>query len=136
MARRADDYHLQNSEFTRTGAAGELHVRIGNPNGLPIFDLLQDQSILYQVSSRPLAELGIGTRLPEILEIRDFFDSFDFHQDWEIGPDLSPRDPVPVGQGTERLEENAANLAQMLKFFKDYHRPTFEKLEELLGSDP
>ncbi|MFP5237703.1 MAG: AAA family ATPase [Acidobacteriota bacterium] len=133
MAKRADDYHLQNSEFIRNGAAGELHLRIGSSNGLPVFDLAPDQSILYQISSRPLAELGIGTRLPEILEIRDFFDSFDFHQDWEIGPDLSPRDPVPVGQSTERLEENAANLAQMLKFYKDYHRSAFEKVEELMG---
>ncbi len=134
MAKRADDYNNQNHEFIRSGATGELHLRQGTSAGSgAVFDLTQDQSILYQISSRPLAELGIGTRLPEILEIRDFFDSFDFHQDWEIGPDLSPRDPVPVGQSTERLEENAANLAQMLKFFKDYHRPTFEKIEELMG---
>jgi predicted ATPase len=134
MAARADNYDLQNYEFIRSGATGELHLRQGDSSGAgAVFDLTQDQSILCQLSSRSLAEVGIGTYSPEILEIRDFFDSFDFHQDWEIGPDLSPRDPVPVGQSTERLEENAANLAQMLKFFRDYKRSTFEKTEELMG---
>jgi predicted ATPase len=68
--------------------------------------------------------------MPELLEIRDFFDSFDFHQDWEFGADLTPRDPIPVGQPVERLEENARNLAQMLAHFKDYHRLVFDEITE------
>jgi len=70
--------------------------------------------------------------LPEILEIREFFDSFDFHQDWEFGADLTPRDPVPVGQSVKRLEENGYNLAQMLAYFRDYHRPILERINELM----
>jgi len=129
MAKRADDYHLQNCEFIRSGATGELHLRQGISAGSgTVFDLNQDQSILYQLSSRPLAEVGIGTRLPEILEIRDFFDDFDFHQDWEFGADLTPRGPIPAGQAVERLEENAYNLAQMIANLKDNHRTEFDQI--------
>jgi predicted ATPase len=54
----------------------------------------------------------------------------DFHQDWEFGADLTPRDPIPVGQPVERLEENARNLAQMLANYKDYHRQVFDQINE------
>jgi len=128
MATRQDGYHSQNSRFERTGTQGMVLRRTGD---LPLrFDLIPEQSVLSQVASRPLAEMGIAEHMPELWEIRDFFDSFDFHQDWEFGADLTPRDPVPVGQPVERLEENARNLAQMLTHFKDYHRLVFDQINE------
>ncbi len=133
MTKRSDGYNALNSRFVRTGTQGELYLRTSSPNDQPIrFDLVPDQSVLSQLSSRPLVESSLGMHLPEILEIREFFDSFDFHQDWEFGADLTPRDPVPVGQPVDRLEENGRNLAQMLAFFKDYHRPVFERINELM----
>jgi predicted ATPase len=121
------------SNFVRSGAQGELHLRTAAPNESPVrFDLIADQSVLSQLSSRTLVEAGVSLYLPEILEIREFFDSFDFHQDWEFGADLTPRDPVPVGQSVKRLEENGYNLAQMLAYFRDYHRPILERINELM----
>lgn len=70
--------------------------------------------------------------MPALFEIGEFFESLDFHQDWEFGADLTPRDPRPAGQPVERLEENAYNLAQMLAHFKDFHRPIFVRVNELM----
>ena len=126
-------YNPTNSRFLRSGAQGELHLRETLHEESPVrFDLIQDQSVLSQLSSRALVEAGVSFYLPETLEIRDFFDSFDFHQDWEFGADLTPRDPVPVGQSVKRLEENGYNLAQMLAYLRDYHRPVFERINELM----
>ena len=68
--------------------------------------------------------------LSEVYKIAEFFDSFDFHQDWEFGADLTPRDPIPAGQPVERLEEDARNLAQILAHLKDFHRLIYEKLND------
>jgi predicted ATPase len=92
--------------------------------------LSADRSVLSQLASLPVQLTSIGLLLPELYEIGKFFDSFDFHQDWEFGADLTPRDPIPVGQPVERLEENARNLAQMLTHYKDYHRQIFDQINE------
>jgi predicted ATPase len=75
---------------------------------------------------------GIGRDLPELFEMAEFFESFDFHQDWEFGVDCPPRDPQPVGQPVARLEENGYNLAQMLAHYRDRHKPVFEQLTDLV----
>lgn len=133
VPKRSDGYNPLSSRFVRSGAQGELHLRTSSPNEPPVrFDLIPDQSVLSQLSSRPLVEAGVSAYLPEILEIRDFLDNFEFHQDWEFGADLTPRDPVPVGQSVKRLDENGYNLAQILAYFRDYHRPIFEQISELM----
>lgn len=131
VAKRNDGRDSLNSRFVRSGTQGELHHRASQSEPPVRFDLIPDQSVLSQLSSRALVEAGISVYLPEIVEIREFFDSFGFHQDWEFGADLTPRDPVPVGQPVKRLEENGRNLAQMLAFFRDYHRPVLERINEL-----
>jgi predicted ATPase len=70
--------------------------------------------------------------MPALFEIGESFEGLDFHQDWEFGADLTPRDPRPAGQPVERLEENAYNLAQMLAHFRDFHRPVFDRVNELM----
>jgi len=89
-----------------------------------------DRSVLSQLAQLQIQMAGSGFILPELYEIEKFFDSFDFHQDWVFGADLTPRDPIPVGQPVERLEEDARNLAQMLAYCKDYHRPIFDLINE------
>ena len=130
MSERNDGFSFLNASFKRTGTLGEVHSRNDTTTHV---DLISDRSILSEVSSRSLAGTGIGTALPEILEIREFFDSFDFHQDWEFGADLTPRDPVPTGQPIERVEENGSNLAQMIAYFRDFHPQIFQRLSELMG---
>ncbi len=134
MADRNDGYHAQNTEFVRRGAQGELHVRISSQGeSLPIFDLISDRSVLSQIADRQLLELGVGSSLPEIIEIRDFFDRFEFHQDWEFGADLAAREPILGGQSVDKLEESGLNLAQMIANLKSFHRPTFERMNELVS---
>jgi predicted ATPase len=94
------------------------------------FHLNSERSILSQQNSPGIQDALIGKYLPELFEIGEFFDSLEFHQDWEFGADLTPRDPVPVGQPVKRLEENARNLAQMLMHFKDNHSQVFEQINE------
>ncbi len=134
MADRSDGYHAQNTEFVRRGAQGELHVRISSRNEpLPVFELVSDRSVLSQIADRQLLEAGVARSLPEIIQIRDFFDRFEFHQDWEFGADLSARDPVLGGQSVDRLEESGLNLAQMVSHFKSFYRPAFERINELMS---
>ena len=133
MAERRDEYHAMNSRFNRDGNQGELHLRTTSANEPPArFDLISERSFLSQIASRSLVESGIATYMPEILEIRDFFDGFEFHQDWEFGADMTARDPVPVGQSVDRLEENAYNLAQILAYYRDYNRSVFARIQELM----
>jgi predicted ATPase len=130
-ARRADGSASDNSWFESNGLQGEIHKRTSLAGEEPtFFSLNADRSVLSQLATLPMQQVGVGIFLPELYEIERFFDSFDFHQDWEFGADLTPRDPIPVGQPVERLEENARNLAQMLTHYKDYHRQVFDQINE------
>ncbi|HEY2858709.1 MAG TPA: AAA family ATPase [Terracidiphilus sp.] len=121
------------SSFVSSGATGESSLPSGVTNGAgTIFSLNPERSILSQLTSRGVQEAQIGVYIHEVFEIGEFFESLDFHQDWEFGVDLTPRDPVPAGQAVERLEENAYNLAQMLTYYRDYHRPIFDRVCELM----
>ncbi|HEV2136922.1 MAG TPA: AAA family ATPase [Terracidiphilus sp.] len=121
------------SWIERRGSQGELRLRSERPSPAPIrFDLNLDRSVLSQLTSLPLQAAGVGQEMPELFEVAEFFEKFDFHQDWEFGADLSARDPVPVGQSVERLEEDGRNLAQMLTYYRDYHGPTFERISEMM----
>ncbi len=134
MADRSDDYHALNTSFVRRGTQGQLQARNTSRNEPSSrFDLIPDRSILSLIADRQLLEAGIGGSLPEIIDIRDFFDKFEFHQDWEFGVDLSARDPVLGGQRVDRLEESGLNLAQMVAHFKGFYRPTFERMNELMS---
>lgn len=125
------DGHLYTT-FESSGSTGKLNSRVTRSNFTQdlSFQLNPERSVLSQRTSPSVQGALIGKYLPELFEIGDFFENLDFHQDWEFGADLTPRDPVPVGQPVERLEENARNLAQMLMFFKDYHRGVFEQVNE------
>ncbi len=120
--------------FESNGKIGRLssHQSPSNFTQDLTIPLDSEKSVLSQLSSRSLQESLIGKYMPELFEVAEFFESFDFHQDWEFGADLTPRDPVPVGQSVKLLEENGYNLAQMLAYFRDYHRPTFEQIGELM----
>ena len=113
------------SWFERSGSEGETQTQVFS--GLNL-----DRSIFSQLASAPVQTSGLGSELPEIFEMAEFFDRFDFHQDWEFGVDCPPRDPQPVGQSITRLEENAFNLAQMLAHYRDNHKPVFEQLTDLV----
>lgn len=121
------------SWFGRTGSQGVIHLRQLSGNEGPIvFDVNLDRSILSQLASPSVQASGIGQSLPELFEIAEFFESFDFHQDWEFGADCPPRDPQPAGQSVVRLDEDGFNLAQMLAHYKDEHKSVFERLTELV----
>lgn len=133
MAQRNDDYNSLSTYFARSGVQGELSVRTSSRNGprSPL-NLISDRSVLSQIADRELMEAGLGITLPEIIAIRDFFERFEFHQDWEFGADLSARDPVLAGQSVDRLDESGLNLAQMVAHYKGFYRPTFERMNELM----
>jgi len=121
------------SSLETSGTLGELHHRIGvSTDSTNLVALNPERSILSQLTSKGILEAQIGTYLHEVFEIGEFFESLDFHQDWEFGVDLTPRDPRPVGQPVDRLKEDAYNLAQMVAHFRDFHRPVFERLNELM----
>jgi predicted ATPase len=132
-AKRADGSESNYSWFESNGLQGEVHPQVCLAGDAPIYlGLNADRSVLSQLAQLPMQLANAGLFLPELYEIEKFFDSFDFHQDWEFGADLTPRDPRPVGQPVERLEENAYNLAQMLAHFKDNYRPVFDRVNELM----
>ena len=117
----------------RSDSHGTYHLRTGRGDEATIFlGLNPDRSVLSQLASPPVQGSGIGRDLPELFEMAEFFESFDFHQDWEFGVDCPPRDPQPVGQPVARLEENGYNLAQMLAHYRDRHKPVFEQLTDLV----
>jgi predicted ATPase len=129
--RRPDGSESDYAWFESNGMQGAIHERNELLGEQPRYVALSaDRSVLSQVASLPVQLTSIGVVLPELYEIAKFFDSFDFHQDWEFGADLTPRDPIPVGQPVERLEENARNLAQMLTHYKDYHRQVFDQINQ------
>lgn len=122
------------SWFERSGSQGEIHLRQGRSDAGPVrFDLNLDRSILSQLNSPQLQPFGIGQALPELFEVVELFEGLEFHQDWEFGADLTVRDPVPVGQPVERLEEGGYNLAQMLAYYKDYDRAVYAQILELMA---
>jgi predicted ATPase len=132
-AKRTDGRESNYSWFESNGMQGEILPRDSSPGAVPRYlGLSADRSVLSQLAQLQIQLAGSGLFLPELYEIEKFFDSFDFHQDWEFGADLTPRDPRPVGQPVERLEENAYNLAQMLAHFKDNHRPVFDRVNDLM----
>jgi predicted ATPase len=122
------------TSFESSGSTGVLSSRqsLSNFTQDLTIQLNPERSVLSQRTSRSIQESLIGKFMPELFELAEFFEGFDFHQDWEFGADLTPRDPIPVGQSVKRLEENGYNLAQMLAFFRDYHRPEFERINELM----
>ena len=129
-AKRADGLEYS-SWFESNGMQGEILPRSSSTGAAPKYiGLSADRSVLSQLAQVQIQLAGSGLFLSELYEIEKFFDSLDFHQDWEFGADLTPRDPIPVGQPVERLEEDARNLAQMLAYYKDYHRPIFDQINE------
>ena len=130
-AKQADGRVSNDSWFESNGMQGEILPRSSAPGAAPRYlGLNSDRSVLSQLAQVQIQLAGSGFFPPELYEIENFFDSFDFHQDWVFGADLTPRDPIPVGQPVERLEEDARNLAQMLAYCKDYHRPIFDLINE------
>jgi predicted ATPase len=120
------------SWFERSGSQGTIHPRLAlAKQDLISFNVNLDRSILSQLASRSVQESGIGQMLPELFEIVEFFESFDFHQDWDFGAECPPRDPQLVGQSVARLEEDGSNLAQMLAYYRDEHKAVFEQLTHL-----
>jgi len=121
------------SSFQSGGSFGELNLRDAlSRHSPPVIALNPERSVLSQLTSRGIQDAQVGTFLHELFEVAEVFEELDFHQDWEFGADLVPRDSVTVGEPVGRLEEDARNLAQMLAHFKDNHRPVFEKVEELM----
>jgi predicted ATPase len=121
------------TSFSSTGTMGELHLRSGlTSNSTNLFALNPERSVLSQLTSKGIQDAQVGTYLHELFEMGEFFESLDFHQDWEFGVDLTPRDPRPAGQPVDRLKEDAYNLAQMVAHFRDYHRPVFDRLNDLM----
>lgn len=120
------------TSFESTGATGRLNSQLSLSNFTQdlSFQLNPERSVLSQRTSPSIQGALIGKYLPELFEIGDFFEDLDFHQDWEFGADLTSRDPIPVGQPVERLEENARNLAQMLVHYKDYRREVFDHIND------
>ena len=117
----------------RSDSQGTYHLRTARGDEATIFlGLNPDRSILAQLASPPIQGSGIGRDLPELFEVAEFFESFDFHQDWEFGVDCPPRNPQPAGQSVARLEENGYNLAQMLAHYRDRHKPVSEQLTDLV----
>jgi len=115
------------------GSRCEVHLRDAAAGDRPaLVALIPDRSLLSQLTSLPGQLPGIAFPLQELYEIGQFFDSFDFHQDWEFGVDQSARDPRPVGQPIARLQEDAYNLAQMLTYYRDYHPKTYDSVQELM----
>jgi predicted ATPase len=122
--------------FNRAGSEGGVGPDIGTAfshEQPAMFPLAPDRSIFSQLASPSVQTSGLGMRMPEVFQASEFLESFNFHQDWEFGVDCAPRDPQPVGQSIDRLEEDGANLAQMLAYYRDNHKPVFEKLNELVG---
>jgi len=121
------------SWFERSGSQGEVHLRLARADAGPIrFDLSADRSVLSQLTSQPFQLSGAGQALPDLFEIAEFLEKLEFHQDWEFGVDNAARDPQFVGQSTARLDEDGANLAQILAYLRDFHRPTYVRLGELM----
>jgi predicted ATPase len=55
------------------------------------------------------------------------------YRDWVFGVDAEPRDPQPVGLDSENLEEDARNLAQVLKAWRDRgEQVVFDRLRNLM----
>jgi predicted ATPase len=125
---------LRYNWFEGTGMRGQIHLRNTLGTDADLFvDLNADRSVLGQLTSLPVQRAGIGTALPEVFEISSFFDSIEFHQDWEFGADLSARNPIPAGQTADRLLEDASNLAQVLARYKDTDPVIFERINELMA---
>jgi predicted ATPase len=121
------------NSFESSGSQGVITRRtLVTEKDRKAFNLNMDRSILSQLAA-PAVVSEIGGNLPELFEIAEFFESFDFHQDWEFGVDCTPREPLPVGQPVARLLEDGYNLAQMLAHYRDNHKPVFEKLTELVA---
>ena len=129
----ADGGPSRYSWIESNGMQGEVHLRDAQRSDKPVLVALNpDRSVLSQVSSLPGQMPDIFFPLQELYEIGQFFDSLDFHQDWEFGVDQSARDPRPVGQPVARLEEDAYNLAQMLAYYRDYHPQVYDRVQELM----
>ncbi len=120
------------SWFERSGSQGNVHLRVARAlEQPPPFDLNLDRSILSQLASPTVQKSGIGRDLPELFKLAEFFETFDFHQDWDFGADCPPRDPQLVGQSVTQLDEDGFNLAHMLAYYRDDHKPVFERITEL-----
>jgi predicted ATPase len=121
---------LLSNSFVRNGSSGRMQDRLATEVS-DQFELNAERSVLSQLASGSLQHLG--SQMPEVYDLAEYLESFDFHQDWEFGVDCAPREPQPVGQPVDRLEEDASNLAQMLAHFRDNHKDTFYRLTDYVS---
>jgi len=110
--------------FVRSGSELQTPYRVST--GLNL-----GRSTLSQLASPSAQAFSVTGGHSSLFETAEFFESFDFHQDWEFGADCPSRDPQPVGQSVARLEGSGRNLAQMLAHYRDNYKPVFEHLTKL-----
>ncbi len=122
------------TSFESSGTTGQLNSKQTHSNFEQnlTFQLNPERSVLSQRTSPSVQGALIGKYLPELFEIGEFFENLDFHQDWEFGAGLHARGPIGVGQPIELLSNSGHNLAQILAYFRDYNRPVYARLNELM----
>ncbi len=95
------------------------------------FELQPERSILSQLSSPSVGASGMVVAMPELFKVSEAFENFYFFEDWEFGDGCAARKLQDVGRPIDRLMAGGNNLAQMLKYFQDFHKPVFEQVVEL-----
>lgn len=110
---------------------------IDSPDGAYIRSRASNYTISRALSLDPrlsiLAQLVDVFNYPELFYFRQRLSKMALYRDWTFGVDAEPRDPQPVGLDSNRLDEDARNLAQVLKALKDRgEQATFERLIDLL----
>jgi predicted ATPase len=69
---------------------------------------------------------------PEFYYFEQKLSRFALYRDWTYGLHAEPRDPQPVGLDSHQLDEDARNLAQVLKAMRDRGKQSrFDRLIEL-----
>ncbi len=117
------------SRYERVGPLGKCYLRSAEP---PVeFELQPERSIFSQLSSQQVGKSGVNGALPELFAVAELFEKFYFFQDWQFGNGCVARTLQDVGRPIDRLMAGGYNLAQMLKYFQDFHRSVFEQIEEL-----
>jgi predicted ATPase len=143
-------------EFTKNPATYSFHVRSESIS----VEVPQDHSRFTYVNRPPdspdSAFIYVGTNemsKAKMLDIKQsllaqLVDPFNYqelfylgqklsmtalYRDWVFGVDAEPRDPQPVGLDSENLEEDARNLAQVLKAWRDRgEQVVFDRLRNLM----
>jgi predicted ATPase len=79
-----------------------------------------------------LAQLVDVFNYPEFYYFEQKLSRFALYRDWTYGLHAEPRDPQPVGLDSHQLDEDARNLAQVLKAMRDRGKQSrFDRLIEL-----